>query len=93
MEEKSNPEIVESLVTLLVQKFQIPQSLLECNNWNEPLTGCVFGLNGVDLVYLFFEIEKHWQIRIKADRLESYAFNTITNICKVIEETMIEETI
>jgi len=80
-------EVYEYLVNLLHQKFHIPLSSLEPNNWNEPLTGAVFHLTGVDLVYLFFEIEKHYQIRVDEKFLQYYGFNSICEITKVIEQS------
>jgi hypothetical protein len=52
MEGKKGQEIADYLVGMLHQKFCVPLSILETNNWNEPLTGAVYGLNGVDLTYL-----------------------------------------
>jgi acyl carrier protein len=88
LEKKKDQEIVDYLVSMLDQKFHVPLSKLETSNWNEPLTGAFYGLNGIDLTYLFLEIEKHYLIKVDEEFLRSYGFSSINKIIKVIKKCM-----
>jgi hypothetical protein len=78
-------KIIEELICLLNKKFMIPTSALKADDWDEPLTGSVMKLTGVDMVYLFFETEKYFQISIDKQYLMSYGFCSIRQIAKIIE--------
>lgn len=93
MDEKKNNEIEEHLVDLLHQRFCIPSSSLGPDNWTEPLTGVIFKLTGVDLVYLLFELEKHYQIKIVEEFLQNYRFNSICEIAKTIKQSKASKTV
>lgn len=80
-------EIPEELVRLLHEMFGVPYSSLIADNWSEPLTGSKMNLNGMDLVYLFFELEKHFKVRIDQQHLVSYGFCSIRHIEHVIEQS------
>lgn len=77
-------EELNVLLRILSEKFQIPQQLLVEENYNKPLTGDLFLLNGRDLVYLFMELEKQLKIRIDAKKITDYQFNTIHGILKLL---------
>lgn len=93
MDEKKNNEIEKHLVDLLHQRFCIPLSSLGPNNWTEPLTGVVFKLTGVDLVYPLFELEKHYQTKIVEEFLQNYRFNSICEIAKTIKQSKVSKTV
>lgn len=62
----------------------MPEDKFEITNWDKPLTGNFFGLSDIDLVYIFFEIEQEFCIRICPNMLEDYHLGTIRGICEVI---------
>lgn len=49
-----------------------------------PLTGDYWDFNAVQMVYLFCEVEKAFQIRIQPQKLNNYGFNTIRKINNLI---------
>lgn len=85
---QSIAEISEQLVHLLQEKLGVPSSCLVTSNWDEPLTGSVIQLSGVNLVYLFFETEKYFRVRVDEQYLMSYGFCSINQVARVIEQTI-----
>ena len=85
---QSMTEILEQIVHLLQGKFGVPSSSLVTKNWDEPLTGSVIQFSGVDLVYLCFEIERIFRVRIDEEYLRSYGFCSIRQIALVIEQAI-----
>jgi acyl carrier protein len=75
--DKSKHEII---INILREKLSLPENILGKEYWDLPLTGKHFRLTGVDLVYLFFELEKALGIRINDKSLENYGFGTINRI-------------
>lgn len=45
-----------------------------------PLTGNYWNLGAIQLVYLFCEVEKEFNVRFEPERLVNYRFNTIQQI-------------
>lgn len=75
--------VKQKITDLLQERFNIPYELI-CTGYDKPLTGNDFCLNAADLVYLFFELEAAFQIRIKAEFLNDYQFVTVNKIAEVI---------
>lgn len=63
------------------------EQLAPCH-WQEPLTGRIFNLFAVDLIYILFEIEKEFSIQIPPDALSQYQFNSIDSICLAVKENL-----
>ena len=78
--------VCHKVIEMLHTKLFIPEPDLVQENWDMPLTGNLFKMNGVHLTYLFFEIEKEFDIRIDERRLDYYGFSTINKIAALIEE-------
>lgn len=74
------------LKNLLQTQFHIPEGLLDGTHDKEPLTGEIFRLSGLDLAYLFLEVEKLLGRQIDTDKVLHYEFNTISGIVKLMEE-------
>ena len=51
-----------------------------------PLTGDVWIFGAVDMVYLFFEVEKEFGIHIAPKDLLHYRFNTIRQIASIVSK-------
>ena len=68
----------------LHKKLHISSSLLGSENWDKPLTGKLFALSAFDLVYLLFELEKAYNIRIPEWYFKNYSFNTVNAIAEAI---------
>lgn len=75
------------LMDLLKNKFRIPENLLDGSHDHDPLTGVPFHFSGIDLTYLFMEVEKLLGRKIDANKVLHYEFNTIAGIVKLMEET------
>lgn len=71
------------------QYFDISDEKLNPVNWQIPLTGTFYGFTAVDLVYLLFELEKEFKIKISYELLEGYQFSTIAGICNIVYETIL----
>lgn len=53
--------------------------------YDTPLTGTIFRLNDLDLLYLFFEMEKRLKIEIDATKILEYQFNSVNGIINLLE--------
>jgi hypothetical protein len=72
------------ITEILHKKFGVSDKLLIARNWDEPLTGNLFRFSGVDLAYLFFELELVFEMRITSHYLDSYGFCSINSIAEII---------
>jgi len=81
----SSAFIHDRVAGILHSKLHVAGNLLTESNWDKPLTGDEFRLSSVDLVYLLFEIEKEFKIRIKEQFLRNYGFSTIDSIVSIIQ--------
>ena len=57
------------------------------------LTGNDIRLNGISLTYLFFHIEKIYDIKINTDDILNYEFNTINGIADLVNTTLAKKEI
>ena len=55
-----------------------------------PLTGDVWIFGAVDMVYLFFEVEKEFGIHIAPKDLLHYRFNTIRQIASIVSNYFLQ---
>lgn len=83
MEDKNIEKI---LIHLLAERLQVNPTMLIRENYDIPLTGRIFGFYARDLVYLFFEIEKYFNVQIATEDLSDGRFNTITGIIKLLKD-------
>lgn len=79
-------EIYEIILGLLKEKLNVNPYILTEENLDEPLTGRKFGFLARDLIYLFFEIEKKFNIEIDLAHLDEEKFNSINGIYQLVEE-------
>lgn len=80
--------ICEKIEELLEESFSIQRADLCQENREKSLLKAPFYLNGIHLVYLLAAVEKNFQIRIKSQELDDYAFTTISNIAGIIERQL-----
>ncbi len=73
------------VISTLKELYGLPDELFIEENFNEPLSGKLFRLSKIDLVYLFFEFEKRLGLRIEESELHDYGFSTINDITKALE--------
>ena len=73
-------EIYKTIITILKKRFHFPDELFEGDYVNLPLCGAYFRMGTTELVYLFYEVERTFQIRITEDILERCGFHTICEI-------------
>lgn len=80
-------ETIKSKITgLLKNKFAI--ETLNSSDWDTELSNAPFSFNARDMVYLLFEIEKLFQIRIKNEDLIAKKFFTLNNIVECINSAL-----
>ena len=73
---------------VLKKSTAISDEMLDASNWDKPLTGYYYKLLAIDLVYLLFELEEEFNIKILYESLENYQFSTINGICEIIQERL-----
>ena len=86
----SKENIKNKLINLLNKKMNFKKDILINENFDLPLTGKVFRLSSVDLVYLFFEVENLFNIKIDKSYLVDYQFNSINSISIIINKIHID---
>ena len=72
--------IRQGVLEILRDKLHCPAELLAEENWDEPLTGKMFGLTAVDLTNLLLETEKALGVRVPERCLRDYGFSTLNKI-------------
>ena len=80
----NNTEIQNTILRILSEKFRVDEAILVSSNWDAPLTGSPFRLKGADLVYLLFELEGAFGLRVESSDLMNYGFNSINRIAEVL---------
>ena len=73
-------EIIIEIIRLLNSDFNISSDKLIEANFDRPLTGNMFRLDGISLTYLFFALQKKIGFQIDTNKLKCYAFNSINGI-------------
>lgn len=72
----------EEIIKIL--NFIKPQKELYIEeNFNVSLTGKMM-FSPIDMVYVFLEIQKHFNIKLASEDLENYKFNSINGIKDVV---------
>ena len=82
----SRDEIIEILNDIMVNKLNIDKSLIIEDNFDEPLTGNLFGFNEIILGYVFLEVQSIFDIVVDGRYLDNYGFSTINKIVSIIEK-------
>lgn len=77
--------IMSQISSIVAKCTGIPEDALEPDLF---LTGRVFKLSAVDLIYILFEIEKEFNIHIPYDALEQYGFSTISSISSSVQQIL-----
>lgn len=85
----SHFNIIERVINILKIRFDVKEDLLLPENYYLPLTGDLFRFTVVDLVYLLFEIEAEFKIRISPELLRNYGFSSIYTIASAIQSEII----
>jgi len=84
-------KILIKLIELLIKKYGISENILISRNYDKPLTGNIFNLDGISLTYLFFDIQKEYNLRFNAEQILNYEFNTINGIVDLIGKCINQE--
>ncbi|RCX15469.1 peptide maturation system acyl carrier-related protein [Anaerobacterium chartisolvens] len=78
--------ISDRLNSLFVNRLNINFDNYEESILDSPLLGNEIGLAARDLIYVFFDIEKEFNIQIPQHDIASGGFNTFNSICEVISK-------
>lgn len=81
----SEKYMLERLVKILKNRLDINEEMFSGDFKKHKLLGPRFRLDSFQLVYLFFEVEKEFNIRISQDDICSGKFSTIENIIEIIK--------
>lgn len=78
---------IYNILHMIVQKF-FPNTLISEEDWMKfkslPLTGNYWDFDANDMVYLFFEVEKAFDIHILPKDIVKYKFVSIDQIATII---------
>ena len=75
---------IKNRVKYTIKKIK-PGIDVECLSDDAWLTGNPYYFSPIDMAYLFFELEKHYKIKIRSESLQNYGFVTINGIAKAIQ--------
>lgn len=81
---------VEKEIHKLIRQLRpdIDTTRLKRRDW---LTSSDYGFTGLDLAYLFFEIEKKFNIALDATKLRNYEFVTVGGIIRTVQKAFAKE--
>lgn len=85
---QARDEACEKICGILRKQFDIAEEKLDRAFWKEPLTGYHFKLAGADMVYLLFEMERAFAIRMNEEFLGNYGFSTIEKAAEAVMKSM-----
>ena len=84
---KNDTKTVQAcIIQILRESLGITESIDLYSIVDMPLTGSPIFLSGFDMVYLLFELEKRYNIRIHENAFCDYRFNTINIITEDINK-------
>lgn len=83
--EVTDKDRISRLLKVVKQCVDLPDESFESCYWQQPLTGKHFGLSAVDLLYLLFEMEIEFGIKIPPDSLKQYGFSSISKILLLLQ--------
>lgn len=88
---KSEQNLEQAILQIILDRFILGDRELIKSQickapaiYETPLTGAPFSMNGTELVYLFFEIQKVFNVYIDAHLVCNYEFMTIQGIADLI---------
>lgn len=84
MQMENEKETCREIVQILKEQFGIPEGMLGEENWETRLTSNAIGMPALDLVYLFFEVEKRLGVRISSESLENHGWDSVHGIVKAV---------
>lgn len=77
-------KIVGKLKEIFKVRLSLDFDLFEPAMLSEPLLGRKIGLAPRDLIYIFFDIEEQFGIRIPEEKIVDGQFNTFNNIYQIV---------
>ena len=81
--------IIKDILDIMNTKFYINKKLLQDEFYDFDLTGYPFYLTSIQMVYLYFHIERKYKINFSEFDIIDYGFNSINKIRKLIEKHFI----
>ena len=64
-----NNVLEQQIADIIASKIKMQKQQISEDDWEKPLTGTTMQLSSVDMVYLLFEVEKSFGIRIEEEHL------------------------
>ena len=79
-------DAIKDKIIELIIKIKGNEPCYNISNSNLPLTGFTMQFDEIDLVYLLLEVMKTFNIKIKAEDVMNYRFNTIDQIAETVRK-------
>ena len=92
MSDKRNIEVINKLVNIFKDRFDLDFGSMEETATDEKLLGSKLKLKPRDLLYVFFDIEKEFGIVIPEKEIATGSFNTFNNIAGIISSQLMKKT-
>jgi len=81
-----NEEIKSKLIKVFKNRFDINIENFDADLYETNLLDSRIGIAPRDLVYLFFDIENEFKVKISEQSIISERFSTINNIHEIVKE-------
>jgi acyl carrier protein len=81
-------EIINAVNDLLVRKFSISEESLTAESRSESLLGTAHNMGAIGLTYLFFELQREFNVKFAPHLLQDYNFMTIDGIVSAVEQSL-----
>lgn len=82
-------EITEKLLLLVNNTLKRTDHTFTAQDLDKDLFGRELRLLARDIMVLFCEVEKSFNIKIKEEMFSRYGFRTLRNIAKILEESLV----
>ena len=83
-----NDYIAEKLKEIIQSRFKLDFSRVKDEDYDTSFFNPVFGFSASDMLYLFFDVEKAFGIKIPEADIEADAFSSFNSITGVIERQL-----
>ena len=81
--EENKIKVTKDVIELFCKRMGYSEQMIE-QHLDIPVTGKPYRFLDIDMVYLLFEIEKHFKIRIKEEDLLNYGLSSINQIVALV---------
>lgn len=84
----THDSVEDRIISTIAKCTNFSPDQLDSSHWQDSLLSNTFNLFSVDLIYILFEIEQEFNIRISSDALTQYQFSSIEGICSAVQKAL-----